>query len=206
MSKLILVISLIGLFAFQSHAQLRCETDSGGPLLTPIGIVVTTTTYELHNAEGQIGSDFETYKSCQNTIAKMKTDRPFVCLPLGSGFSGAVSRFFSGGSYAVFGPAGKRYGMAFTQNTKSTCEEIAIQGTRKGVCTAMPKILNYFEMVDGKEVIRTREVFDGYELWGSGSKTRFTSAKDCLSAGKKLLDSSSSLAPNLGTKKPLAVR
>lgn len=185
MSKPFLVVALLTLLALQSQA-LTCVVDSGRPYLSPIGLIVTQTTYELRTAEGeQIGSDFETSRQCNLVISKMRSDRPFVCLPVEQGVTGAISRFLRGGStYAVFGPHGKQYGMNFG-TAKKACEEVAIKGTRKSVCIPQGSVLEYKKVVDGKEETFRKEVFGGYEVWGSGSKRRYSDYRNCIMAAEK---------------------
>lgn len=183
MPKILLTIGLISLFVIQANARMSCEIDRGGPFLTPVGLVVTSNTFELKDNGLQIGSDFETRGQCESALRKMKSDKPFVCLPMEQGFFGGVSRMLNGATYGLFGPGGKQYGMEFQASGKEACEQIAEQGTRKVVCVAMGKNLIYqVNLDDGKTEDRTKKVFDGYVAWGSGSQKRYARSKECIKA------------------------
>lgn len=204
-TKPLLVALLLSLLAFQSQASLSlsCVADRGKGYLTPIGVVVSSTTYELRSyrayPERQIGSDFETLKKCEDVIRKMKSDRPFVCLPLEQGFSGAVSKLLKGSTYAIFGPRGEQFGMSFSSGQKEACEQVAEKGSRKhGVCVPKGKNLEYTVTIDGKEEKRTKLVFDGFQLWKGPDQPvqNFNRGKSCLAAIEKLEQQEAKISEN----------
>lgn len=191
MSKSILLFtSLVLLFAPNLFAEgnLRCLSQDQGPMLTSMGWIGFRESYELVNDQGNsIGKGFETEKSCKNVIAKMKTDRPFICLENESGLSGAIQRLTGNHTFSIFGPDGRQYGETFAAGHKSICNTLAMQGTLKGVCLPVSKMLKYKVTEGDIEVTKEKKVSDGYELWGSGSKTRFIDHKDCLKMAESLL-------------------
>ena len=184
MTKSLLMTSFILLFAIQSQA-LHCEKAQSGPVLTTVGWVGMNNSFGLMDVAGKkVGRDFETEKSCKLAIAKMKSDRPFLCLETTSGFSGGIMRLAGYSRFAIFGPNGKQYGSDFGEGRKSVCNTLAMQGTTKAVCIPRETTLNYKVVENGIEITKQKSAFGGFELWGSGVQKRYSDYKDCLKAGE----------------------